>query len=198
MTVDGLAEQAEVQGAMLMKDAAPQLRATTILAMRHRGGVAVGGDGQVTLGQVVMKSDAHKVRRLHNGKVLAGFAGAAADAFSLLERFEAKLKDYQGNVPRAATELAKDWRMDRMLRRLEAMLVAADREHLLLVSGTGDVIQPTDGVAAIGSGGPYALAAARALMVHTELTAAQIVRAGLEIAGDLCIYTNRNIEVEEL
>ena len=174
------------------------LRSTTILAMRHRGGVAVGGDGQVTLGQVVMKSDAHKVRRLHNGKVLAGFAGAAADAFSLLERFEAKLKDYQGNVPRAATELAKDWRMDRMLRRLEAMLVAADREHLLLVSGTGDVIQPTDGVAAIGSGGPYALAAARALMVHTELTAAQIVRAGLEIAGDLCIYTNRNIEVEEL
>jgi ATP-dependent HslUV protease subunit HslV len=174
------------------------LRSTTILAMRHRGGVAVGGDGQVTLGQVVMKSDAHKVRRLYNGKVLAGFAGAAADAFSLLERFEAKLKDYQGNVPRAATELAKDWRMDRMLRRLEAMLVAADREHLLLVSGTGDVIQPTDGVAAIGSGGPYALAAARALMVHTELTAAQIVRAGLEIAGDLCIYTNRNIEVEEL
>jgi ATP-dependent HslUV protease subunit HslV len=198
MTVDGLAEQAEVPGAMLMKDAAPQLRSTTILAMRHRGGVAVGGDGQVTLGQVVMKSDAHKVRRLHNGKVLAGFAGAAADAFSLLERFEAKLKDYQGNVPRAATELAKDWRMDRMLRRLEAMLVAADREHLLLVSGTGDVIQPTDGVAAIGSGGPYALAAARALMVHTELTAPQIVRAGLEIAGDLCIYTNRNIEVEEL
>jgi len=166
--------------------------------MRHRGGVAVGGDGQVTLGQVVMKSDAHKVRRLYNGKVLAGFAGAAADAFSLLERFEAKLKDYQGNVPRAATELAKDWRMDRMLRRLEAMLVAADREHLLLVSGTGDVIQPTDGVVAIGSGGPYALAAARALIVHTELTAAQIVRAGLEIAGDLCIYTNRNIEIEEL
>jgi len=198
MTVDGLAEQAEAERAMWKEDAVPRLRATTILAMRHRGGVAVGGDGQVTLGQVVMKSDAHKVRRLHNGKVLAGFAGAAADAFSLLERFEAKLKDYQGNVPRAATELAKDWRMDRMLRRLEAMLVAADREHLLLVSGTGDVIQPTDGVAAIGSGGPYALAAARALMVHTELTAAQIVRAGLEIAGDLCIYTNRNIEVEEL
>jgi ATP-dependent HslUV protease, peptidase subunit HslV len=198
MTVDGLAEQAEALGAMRMEDALPQMRATTILAMRHRGGVALGGDGQVTLGQVVMKSDAHKVRRLHNGKVLAGFAGAAADAFSLLERFEAKLKDYQGNVPRAATELAKDWRMDRMLRRLEAMLVAADREHLLLVSGTGDVIQPTDGIAAIGSGGPSALAAARALMVHTELTAAQIVRAGLEIAGDLCIYTNRNIEVEEL
>jgi ATP-dependent HslUV protease subunit HslV len=198
MTVDGLAEQAEAEGARRKEDSVPRLRSTTILAMRHRGGVAVGGDGQVTLGQVVMKSDAHKVRRLYNGKVLAGFAGAAADAFSLLERFEAKLKDYQGNVPRAATELAKDWRMDRMLRRLEAMLVAADREHLLLVSGTGDVIQPTDGVVAIGSGGPYALAAARALIVHTELTAAQIVRAGLEIAGDLCIYTNRNIEIEEL
>ena len=175
-----------------------RLRSTTILAVRGRGGVGVGGDGQVTLGQVVMKSDAHKVRRLYDGRVLAGFAGAAADAFSLLERFEAKLKDYQGNVPRAATELAKDWRMDRMLRRLEAMLVAADREHLLVVSGTGDVIQPTDGVAAIGSGGPFALAAARALMNHTELKAAQVVRAGLEIAADLCIYTNRQIEVEEL
>ena len=175
-----------------------RLRSTTILAVRHRGGVAVGGDGQVTLGNIVMKADANKVRRLFSGKVVAGFAGAAADAFALLERFEAKLKDYQGNVPRAATELAKDWRMDRMLRRLEAMLVAADRDHLLMVSGTGDVIQPTDGVAAIGSGGPYALSAARALLVHTELTAAQIVRAALEIAADLCIYTNRNIEVEEL
>ena len=175
-----------------------RLRSTTILAVRHKGGVAVGGDGQVTLGQVVMKSDAHKVRRLHDGRVLAGFAGAAADAFSLLERFEAKLKDYQGNVPRAATELAKDWRMDRMLRRLEAMLVAADRQHLLVVSGTGDVIQPTDGVAAIGSGGPFALAAARALLAHTDMSAAQIVRAGLEIAADICIYTNRQIEVEEL
>ena len=175
-----------------------RLRSTTILAVRGRGGVAIGGDGQVTLGQVVMKSDAHKIRRLHDGRVLAGFAGAAADAFALLERFEAKLKDFQGNVPRAATELAKDWRMDRILRRLEAMLIAADREHLLVVSGTGDVIQPTDGVAAIGSGGPFALAAARALLTHTELTAAQIVRAGLEIAADLCIYTNRQIEVEEL
>ena len=145
-----------------------------------------------------MKSDAHKIRRLHDGKVLIGFAGAAADAFALLERFEAKLKDYQGNVPRAATELAKDWRTDRMLRRLEAMLVAVDRDNLLVVSGTGDVIQPTDGIAAIGSGGAYALAAARALLAHSELTAAQIVRAGLEIAADLCIYTNRNIEVEEL
>ena len=175
-----------------------QFHSTTILAIRHKGGVAVGGDGQVTLGQVVMKSDAHKIRRLHNGKVVVGFAGASADAFALLERFEAKLKDHQGSVPRAATELAKDWRMDRALRRLEAMVIAADKEHLLLISGTGDVIQPTDGVAAIGSGGPYALAAARALQVHTQLTAAQIVRTALEIAGDLCIYTNKNIEVEEL
>ncbi len=176
----------------------PRLRATTILAVRHRGGVALGGDGQVTLGNIVMKGDAHKIRRLHNGRVLSGFAGASADAFALLERFEAKLKDYQGNVPRAATELAKDWRMDRSLRRLEAMLIAMDRDSLLVVSGTGDVIQPTDGVAAIGSGGPYAQAAARALMAHSDLTAVQIVRTALEIAADLCIYTNRNIEVDEL
>ncbi len=175
-----------------------RIHSTTILAVRHRGKVAVGGDGQVTLGNVVMKSDARKVRRLHNGQVLAGFAGAAADAFALLERFEAKLKDHQGSVPRAATELAKDWRTDRILRRLEAMLVIADREHLLMLSGTGDVVQPTEGVAAIGSGGAYALAAARALLTHSSLGAAEIVRAGLEIAGDLCIYTNRNIEVEEL
>src|SRR5215470_10994796 len=174
------------------------LRSTTILAVRHNGGVAIGGDGQVTLGQVVMKSDAHKIRRLHGGKVVAGFAGASADCFALLERFEAKLKDHQGSVPRAATELAKDWRMDRNLRRLEAMIIAVDRENLLLVSGTGDVIQPTDGVAAIGSGGAYALAAARALMVHSDLGAVEIVRAALEIAGELCIYTNRNIEVEQL
>jgi ATP-dependent HslUV protease, peptidase subunit HslV len=173
-------------------------RSTTILAVRHKGGVAVGGDGQVTLGNVVMKGDAHKVRRLHNNRVLAGFAGASADAFALLERFEAKLKDFQGSVPRAATELAKDWRMDRNLRRLEAMLVVADRDNLLLLSGTGDVVQPTEGVAGIGSGGAYALAAARALLVHSPLSAAEIVRAGLEIAGDLCIYTNRNIQVEEL
>ncbi len=175
-----------------------RLRSTTILAVRHKGGVAIGGDGQVTLGHVVMKSDAHKIRRLHGGRVLTGFAGASADAFALLERFEAKLKDFQGNVPRAATELAKDWRLDRSLRRLEAMLVALDREHLLLVSGTGDVIQPTEGVAAIGSGGPYALAAARALVAHSTLGAAEVVRASLEIAADLCIYTNRSIEVEEL
>jgi ATP-dependent HslUV protease subunit HslV len=175
-----------------------QFRSTTILAVRHQGQSAIGGDGQVTLGQVVMKSDARKVRKLHDGRVLVGFAGASADAFALLERFEAKLKDFQGSVPRAATELAKDWRMDRNLRRLEAMIVALDREHLLLVSGTGDVIQPTDGVAAIGSGGPYALAAARALQKHTALSATEIVRTALEIAADLCIYTNRNIEVDQL
>ena len=171
---------------------------TTILAVRHQGQTAIGGDGQVTLGQVVMKSDAHKIRRLHSNKVIVGFAGASADAFALLERFEAKLKDYQGSVPRAATELAKDWRMDRNLRRLEAMIIAVDRDNLLLVSGTGDVIQPTDGVAAIGSGGSYALAAARALMTHSSLSAPEIVRTALEIAADLCIYTNRSIEVEEV
>lgn len=152
----------------------------------------------MTLGNVVMKSDAHKIRRLHGGKVLTGFAGASADSFALLERFEARLKDYQGNLLRAATELAKDWRTDRSLRRLEAMLLAADPENLLLVSGTGDVIQPSEGLAGIGSGGAYALAAARALMTHSSLSAAQIARTALEIAGDLCIYTNRNIEVEEL
>jgi ATP-dependent HslUV protease subunit HslV len=175
-----------------------KFRSTTILAVQHKGTTAIGGDGQVTLGNVVMKGDAHKIRRLYEGKVLVGFAGASADAFALLERFEAKLKDFQGNVPRAATELAKDWRMDRSLRRLEAMMIAMDRTNMLLVSGTGDVIQPTDGIAGIGSGGPYALAAARALMGHSELTAPQIVRTALEIAGDLCIYTNRNIEVQEL
>ena len=179
-----------------MTDPAKQWRSTTILAVRHQGKTAIGGDGQVTLGQVVMKSDAKKIRRLHNGRVLVGFAGASADAFALLERFEAKLKDYQGSVPRAATELAKDWRMDRSLRRLEAMMVAVDREHLLVVSGTGDVIQPTDGIAGIGSGGAYALAAARALMLHANLDARQITEAALGIAADLCIYTNRNIEVE--
>src|SRR5437660_2311219 len=152
------------------------MRSTTILAVRRNNRAGVGGDGQVTLGQVVMKGDAHKIRRLFDGKVLVGFAGSAADAFALMERFEAKLKDFQGNVPRAATELAKDWRTDRILRRLEAMLVAADRDNLLMVSGTGDVVQPTDGIAAIGSGGAYATAAARALMTHTDLGAADIVR----------------------
>src|SRR5205809_1140243 len=167
----------------------PPFRSTTILAVRRQGKVAVGGDGQVTLGAVVMKSDAHKLRRMHEGKVVVGFAGASADAFALLERFEAKLKDFQGSVPRAATELAKEWRMDRALRRLEAMLIAADRDNLLVLSGTGDVIQPTEGAAAIGSGGAYALAAARALLAHApHLTAAQVARAGLDVAADLCLY----------
>jgi ATP-dependent HslUV protease subunit HslV len=174
-------------------------RSTTILAVRHQGTLALGADGQVTLGSVVMKGDANKIRKLQGGKVLVGFAGASADAFALLERFEVKLKDYQGGIVRPATELAKDWRMDRNLRRLEAMLIVADRENLLLLSGTGDVIQPSEGVAAIGSGGPYALAAARALLQYAgKMTAGEVVRAGLEIAADLCIYTNRNIAVEEL
>lgn len=171
---------------------------TTILAVRHQGSVAIGGDGQVTLGDIIMKSDARKIRKLLQGRVIVGFAGAAADSFALMERFEAKLNDFQGNLLRAATELAKEWRMDRVLRRLEAMLVAVDREHILLVSGTGDVVQPSEGVAGIGSGGPYALAAAKALMAHSNLNAVQIVRQALEIAADLCIYSNRNIEVEEL
>jgi ATP-dependent HslUV protease, peptidase subunit HslV len=173
-----------------------RIRSTTILAVRRGNTTAIGGDGQVTLGQIVMKSDAHKIRRLHGGKVVVGFAGSSADAFALLERFEAKLKDFSGSVPRAATELAKDWRLDRALRRLEAMMIAVDRDSLLMVSGTGDVIQPTDGIAAIGSGGAYATAAARALLAHSSLTAPEIVKTALDIAADLCIYTNRNIEVE--
>ena len=175
-----------------------QIHATTILAVRHQGKTAVGGDGQVTLGNVVMKQDAQKIRKLDGGRVLVGFAGGAADAFALMERFETKLKDHAGSVPRAAVELAKDWRTDRSMRRLEAMMIAADKENLLLVSGTGDVIQPNDGVIGIGSGGSYALAAARALMGHSKLSAKEIVKAALEIAGELCIYTNRNIVVEEV
>jgi len=181
-----------------MRDFMERMRATTILALRHKGKAAIGGDGQVTLGNVVMKSDAHKIRKLFDGKVLVGFAGASADAFALLERFEAKLRDHQGSVPRAATELAKDWRTDRALRRLEAMMIALDRTDLLLVSGTGDVIQPSDGVLAIGSGGSYALAAARALMTHSNLSAAEIVKTALGIAAEICIYTNRNIDVVEV
>lgn len=172
--------------------------ATTILSVRHNGKVALGGDGQVTLGTAVMKADANKIRRLRDGTVLCGFAGSAADAFALLERFEAKLKDYPGNVARAATELAKEWRMDRALRRLEALMAVADPRVSLLVSGTGDVIQPTDGIIGIGSGGNYAIAAARALKTHANLSAVEIVRAALEIAADIDIYTNRNIQVEEL
>ena len=172
--------------------------ATTILAVRCRGTVALGGDGQVTLGTQVMKSDAIKVRKLLEGKVLVGFAGSAADGFALLERFEATLKDYPNNVPRAATELAKLWRTDRILRRLEAILIVVDANHSLLVSGSGDVIQPSDGILASGSGGGYALAAARALVAHTGLSAGQIVHESLRIAGGIDIYTNTHVTVEEL
>jgi ATP-dependent HslUV protease subunit HslV len=175
-----------------------KLHATTILTVRHKGRVALGCDGQVTLGNTILKADANKLRKLADGKVLCGFAGSSADAFALLERFEMKLKDYPGNIPRAATELAKEWRTDRALRRLEALLAVADARFSLLVGGTGDVIQPTDGVIGIGSGGNYAVAAARALLSHTQLSAAEIVRRALEIAADIDIYTNGHIAVEEL
>ena len=173
-------------------------RSTTILAVNHKNSVAIGGDGQVTLGNIVMKNDAKKIRKMYDGKVVAGFAGAAADAFSLLERFETKLRDHQGSVPKAATELAKEWRTDRVLRRLEAMLIVLDRENLLLLSGTGDVIQPTDGVLGIGSGGNFAVAAARALVAHSQLGAADIVRTAVKIASEIDVFTNDNTAVEEL
>lgn len=175
-----------------------RLRATTILTVRRDDRVAIGGDGQVTLDTAIIKSDSVKVRRLQDGKVLCGFAGSGADAFALLERFEAKLKDYPANTPRAATELAKEWRMDRALRHLQALMVVVDSRHTLLVSGTGEVIQPTDGVLGIGSGGNYAVAAAKALLRHTSLDAASIVRAALGIAAEIDIYTNSNLVVEEL
>jgi ATP-dependent HslUV protease subunit HslV len=176
----------------------PASHSTTILTVRHQGIVAIGGDGQVTVGNTIMKADAVKIRRLNDQKVITGFAGASADAFALLERFEAKLKDFPANMPRAATELAKEWRTDRALRRLEAMMAIVDARHTLLLTGNGDVIQPTDGVLGIGSGGSYAVAAARALLKHSSLTAAQIVREALEIAAGIDIYTNTNIVVEEL
>ncbi|MBI3467358.1 MAG: ATP-dependent protease subunit HslV [Planctomycetes bacterium] len=173
-------------------------RSTTILTVRHQGIVAMGGDGQVTLGASIIKADANKLRWLMDRKVLTGFAGSTADAFALLERFEAKLKDFPGNVPRAATELAKEWRTDRVLRRLEALMAVVDSRHTLLISGTGDVLQPADGVLGIGSGGNYALAAARALIQHASLSATEIVRKSLEIAAGIDIYTNTNIAVEEM
>lgn len=172
--------------------------ATTILSVRRGDRVALGGDGQVTLGTTVMKADAVKVRKLLDGQVLTGFAGSAADGFALLERFESKLRDYPNNIPRAATELAKLWRTDRMLRRLEAVLIVVDARHSLLLSGSGDVIQPTDGILATGSGGPYALAAARALSAHSGLSATEIVREALQIAAGIDIYTNGHLTVEEL
>ncbi len=177
---------------------AMKTRSTTILSVRHQGRVAIGGDGQVTMGNSVMKADAVKIRRLLEGQVITGFAGGSADAFALLERFEAKLKEYPSNIPRAATELAKEWRTDRALRRLEALLAVVHPQHTLLVTGNGDVIQPTDGILGIGSGGDYAVAAARALTAHSQLSAAEIVRAALEIAAGIDIYTNTNIVVEDM
>jgi len=173
-----------------------KIRSTTILTVRHHDKVAIGGDGQVTLNHTVLKGDATKIRRLLDGKVITGFAGSTADAFALLERFEAKLRDFPANVPRAATELAKDWRTDRILRRLEALLVVVDARHTLLVTGTGDVIQPTDGIVGIGSGGNFAVAAARALVAHGNLDAEAIVRRSLEIASGIDVFTNDNIVVE--
>jgi len=174
------------------------IKSTTILSVRKEGKVAMAGDGQVTLGQTVMKKNARKVRKIYHDSVLTGFAGATADAFTLFERFEAKLEEYRGNLPRAAVELAKDWRTDRMLRRLEALLAVADRNNSLILSGTGDVIEPEDGILAIGSGGPYAQAAAKALLENTSLDVKSIVNKAMEIAGDICIYTNREIIIEEL
>ena len=175
-----------------------QFHATTVLCVRYRGQVAIAGDGQVTIGNTVVKAGALKVRKLHHDTVLAGFAGAAADAFTLFGRFEAKLEEHRGNLARATVELAKDWRTDRVLRRLEALLAVADREHSFIVSGNGDVIEPDDGLIGIGSGGPFALAAARALVAHAQLDAKAIVAEAMRIAADLCIYTNAQISVEVL
>ena len=172
--------------------------ATTVLCVRRRGQVAIAGDGQVTIGNTVVKGGARKVRKLHRDTVVAGFAGAAADAFTLFARFEGKLEEYRGNLARAAVELAKDWRTDRVLRRLEALLAVADRDHSFIVSGTGDVIEPDDGLIGIGSGGPFALAAARALVAHTDLDAKTIVTEAMRITADICIYTNDQISVEVL
>lgn len=175
-----------------------QYRGTTILSVRRQGKVVIGGDGQVSLGDTVMKGNARKVRRLYRDNVLAGFAGGTADAFTLFERFEAKLEKHQGHLVRSAVELAKDWRTDRILRRLEALLIVADKEASLIITGNGDVVEPEEGIIAIGSGGNYALSAARALYQNTELPARDIVEKGLNIAADICIYTNRNLTIEEL
>jgi len=173
-----------------------QFHGTTILSVRRGNQVAIGGDGQVTLGNVVIKATARKVRRLYQDKILAGFAGGTADAFTLFERFEAKLEKHQGNLLRSAVELAKDWRTDRMLRRLEAMLIVADQSATLIITGSGDVLEPEQGIAAIGSGGSYAQAAARALLEHTEMAPEEIIRTALGIASDICIYTNSNFTIE--
>jgi len=176
----------------------PKIYGTTILCIRHKGKVAIAADGQVTMGTTIMKASARKIRKMYDDKVLTGFAGATADALTLFEKFEARLQEHRGNLTRAAVELAKDWRTDRVLRRLEALLIVADREYSFLLSGTGDVIEPEDGLLAIGSGGPYALAAARALIRHSSLEAPEVARQAMEIAAELDIYTNTEIVVEEL
>jgi len=174
------------------------IKGTTVICLRHKGEVVIAADGQVTLGNTVIKHGAKKVRKIQNNTVLTGFAGGTADAFTLFERLEMKLENYKGNLRRAAVELAKDWRTDKFLRRLEAMLIAADKETSLLISGLGDVIEPDDGIIAIGSGGPFALSAARALVQNSDLTATEIVSASMNIASDICIYTNKNINIESL
>lgn len=174
------------------------IKGTTILCVRRNGRVAIGGDGQVTMGNTVLKQNARKIRRVFSGNIIAGFAGGTADAFTLFEKFEQKLNEHRGNLTKAAVELAKDWRTDKILRRLEALLIVADREHMFIISGTGDVIEPEDGIGAIGSGGPYAQAAAKALIENTDLSAREIVEKAMKIAASICIYTNDNIVVEEL
>ncbi|MCK5226947.1 MAG: ATP-dependent protease subunit HslV [Desulfobulbaceae bacterium] len=175
-----------------------EIRSTTVISVRHKGEVVVAGDGQVSLGNTVMKHEARKVRRLYNDKVIIGFAGATADAFTLFDKLEQKLEQFNGNLMRSAVEFAKDWRTDKMLRRLEAFLVTVDKEHSLLLTGSGDVIEPDDGILAIGSGGPYAQSAAKALIAHSDLDAEGIARAAMEIAGSICIYTNNNIALEKI
>jgi ATP-dependent HslUV protease, peptidase subunit HslV len=181
-----------------MADFIPTFHATTILGIRRNGEAAIAGDGQVTMGNTIMKAQARKIRKVYNDSILTGFAGAAADAFTLFEKFEGKLEQYSGNLYRSAVELAKEWRTDKYLRRLEALLAILDKDHALIISGTGDVIEPDDDIVAIGSGGPYALAAARALMTNTKLSAEEIAAKAMEIAGSICIYTNNQLTVETL
>lgn len=174
------------------------MKATTIICVRHKGKVAIAGDGQVTIGQTVLKKKASKIRTLYQGNILAGFSGATSDAFALFSRFETKIEEYHGNISRAAIELAKDWRLDKALRRLEALLIVADKDHSFLISGTGDVLEPDDGILAIGSGGAYALAAARALIKHTDMSAEEIAMEAMKISADICVYTNDQIIAEVL
>ena len=183
---------------MKIEDTSEVMQATTILAVRHKGQAVLAGDGQVTLGSTIVKHGARKIRRLYNDTVLAGFAGSAADSFALFSRFESKLEQYRGNLERASVELARDWRTDRMLRRLEAMMIVSDTQSTFLLSGTGDLIEPDDGIVAVGSGGPYAMAAARALARHSDLDAKKIAKEAMVIASDICVYTNSSLTIEEL